>query len=492
MGLPHRRRPRDNRACRYTWVQGFGPATSGQGRSGRGHVVAMASVSSVESHTDGRDARPRPSLAAARPGAHSVIVGVAGLVGQVVAVVLGGMSMERKKVLTTLAVLTTLVLSCITIEVQPAQETAVRTMAPPSPTWTTVVTREPAVTPIASAVVPVPTVPNWPVVLADDFDDPESGFLSTSDEQSRLSYEDGQYSIGVIPERWVAWSSQSGYVSDFVAEVRVSAEAEVGFAGLIFRKQGDSQFYIFAVAPDGQYTLTTSSPAAGAILDWRDSSYIETGANPNRLRVVCVGATVSLYVNGQCLDTVQDATFSEGEVGMIAGTRAGETHALFHFDNLRVYAPTPVAPLSPTATSPGAPTATQVPVPPTTIPPSPTIAQATATRGPTEFDPVVFAQGLTADADPIMPSMTFPPGTTEVYAVWACRGMYQGLEMLSIWRLNGQVYAQSTQYWEKTAERGRWWLRLYRESGQPLPSGNYRVELFMGAQLLQSGTFTIQ
>ncbi len=417
----------------------------------------------------------------------------AGLGGQTVAVVLGGMSMDRNRVLATLAVLTTLILGCITVEVQPAGETAVRTMAPPaSPTWTAVVAREPTVTPIPSAVVPTPTVPNWPVVLADDFDDPESGFIRTSDEQSRLSYEDGQYSIGVIPERWVAWSSQSGYVSDFVMEVAVSADAEVGFAGLIFRKQGDSLFYIFAVAPDGQYTLTTSSPAAGAILDWRDSSYIETGANTNRLRVVCVGPTVALYVNGQYLDSAQDTTFSEGEVGMIAGTRAGETHALFHFDNLRVYAPTPVAPPTPTATSPAAPTATQVAAAPTALPPSPTTIQATATRGPTEFDPIVFAQGLTADVDPIMPSMTFPPGTTEVYAVWACRGMYQGLELLSIWFHNGQEYARSNAYWDKTAERGRWWLRLYRASGQPLPSGNYRLELYVGSRLLQSGTFTIQ
>ncbi len=401
--------------------------------------------------------------------------------------------MDRDKVLAILMVLTALLLGCITVEVQPAEETAVRTIAPPpSPTWTVLMSGEPTVTPTPLVVGPVPTVPNWPVVLADDFDDPESGFARSSDEQSWLSYEDGQYSIGVNPERWVAWTSQSGYLSDFVVEVAVSTDAEVGFAGLIFRKQGDSLFYIFAIAPDGQYTLTTSSPAAGAILDWRDSSYIKTGANTNRLRVVCVGATVTLYVNGQYLDTVQDTTFSEGEVGMMAGTRAGETHALFHFDNLRVYAPTPVAPASPTATSPGAPTATQVPVPPATIPPSPTTTRPTATRGPTEFDPIVFAQGLTEDSEPIMPSMSFPAGTTDVYAVWACRGMYPGLEMLSIWRLNGQVYAESTQYWEKTAERGRWWLHLYRASGQPLPSGNHSVELFVGAQLLQSGTFTIQ
>ncbi|MCJ7619216.1 MAG: hypothetical protein MUP64_03240 [Anaerolineae bacterium] len=348
------------------------------------------------------------------------------------------------------------------------------------------------VPPTPSPLPPTPTVPNWPLVLADDFDDPESGFIRTSDEKSRLFYEDGQYGIGVIPEDWVAWSSRSGYVSDFVMEVAVSADAEVGFAGVVFRKQGDSRFYMFAITPDGQYSLMKSAQAAEAILDWRDSSYIRTGADTNRLRVVCVGATVTLYVNGQYLDTVRDITFTEGEVGMIAGTWEGETHALFHFDNLRVYAPSPVAPPTPTATSPAASTATQVPPTPTPVPPSPTPIQPTPTRGPTEFDPIIFAQGLNAETDPIMPSMTFPPGTTEVYALWACRGMYQGLELHSIWYHNGQEYASGNAYWDRTVERGRWWLQLYRASGQPLPSGNYRLELYVGGQLLQSGTFTIQ
>jgi hypothetical protein len=408
--------------------------------------------------------------------------------------VLEGMSMDRNKVLATLALLTTFILGCITVEVNPPQETAVRTQAPlPSPTWTTAVSREPTVTATPSPLLPTPTVPNWPVVLADDFYDPESGFIRRSDERSQLFYEDGQYSIGVMPENLVVWSSPGGYVSsDFVMEVAVSADAEVGFAGVIFRKQGDAPFYMFAVTPDGQYTLATSGPAAAAMWDWRESSHIRAGTDTNQLRVVCVAGTVTLYVNGQYLETVRDVAFTDGEVGVIAGTQGGETHALFHFDNFRVYAPSPVTPPTPTSTTPAAPTATQVPVPPTSVPPSPTPMQPAPPMGPTEFDPIIFARGLNSELDPIMPTMTFPAGTTEVYAVWACRGMYPGLEMLSIWRLNGQVYIQSTQYWEKTAERGRWWLRLYRESGQPLPAGNYAVELFIGARLLQSGTFKIQ
>jgi hypothetical protein len=145
--------------------------------------------------------------------------------------------------------------------------------------------------------------------------------------------------------------------------------------------------------------------------------------------------------------------------------------------------------VAPQASSSPQPSSTTAPTP---FPPSPTPTQPAPTRGPTEFDPIIFAQGLNAEGDPIMPSMTFPPGTTEVYAIWACRGMYQGLELHSIWYHNGQEYASGNVNWDRAEERGRWWLQLYRASGQPLPSGNYRLELYVGGQLLQSGTFTIQ
>jgi len=331
-----------------------------------------------------------------------------------------------------------------------------------------------------SPLLPTPTVPNWPVVLADDFDDPESGFARDSDAESQLSYEGGRYSIGVIPETHLAWSSRGGYVSDFVMEVAVSAETEVGFAGMIFRKQGELQSYAFTVTPDGQYSLMKFGQVAEMILDWRESSDIRTGAETNRLRVACVGATMTLYVNGEYLDTVRDTTFPQGEVGMIVGTLEGETHALFHFDNLRVYAATPLVPPTPTATSPAAPTATRVP------------ASPTPTRGPTEFDPIVFASGLSPELDPDPPGMSFTYGIDKVYAVWACRGMYPGLEITHTWYHEGREVASGTFAWEEEKERGREYVSLDYPDGAPLPRGNYRLELYVGAQLLQSGTFTIQ
>jgi hypothetical protein len=177
---------------------------------------------------------------------------------------------------------------------------------------------------------------------------------------------------------------------------------------------------------------------------------------------------------------------------LIVATSEGESHALFHFDNLRVYAPTPVVPPTPTATPPATATSTRLPPTSTPVPPSPTPVRPTPTRGPTEFDPIVFAQGLTAQRDPVMPSMSFAYGIREVYAVWACRGMYRGLEIVHTWYHDGRECASGTVIREEDNERGREHVSLKGQEGGPLPSGNYRLELYVGGYLLQSGTFKIQ
>ena len=361
----------------------------------------------------------------------------------------------------------------------PSPETELRPTLPPdrsTPTETPTATPTPTPPP-----PPTPTAPNWPVVLADDFDDPESGFSQSSDEKSRLYYEDGQYVIGAIPQDWAAWSARSGDVSDFVMEVAVTAEAEVGLAGVIFRKQAGAQFYVFAIRPDGQYSLMRHAEAVSAIVDWRDSAHIETGTETNRLRVVCVGPAITLYVNGRYLDSVQDTTFANGEIGLIAGTWEGETHALFKFDNLRVYAPAPM--VLPTATPTLTPTVT-----PTRVPSSPT----PVTAGPVEFDPIIFAEGLTAELDPVMPSMSFAYGVNKVYAVWACRGMYRGLEIVHKWFHDGREVASGTVIRDVDAERGREWVSLDYPDGGALPSGHYTLELRVHGQLLQTGSFLVQ
>lgn len=222
----------------------------------------------------------------------------------------------------------------------------------------------------------VPAVPDWPLVLTDDFDDPASGFSHDRHEVHSLLYQDDHYAIEIQSDDWSAWTWRDQVFSDFVLEVDVTAQEEAGHGGVIFRRRGDHRFYRFTVTPEGQYRLRkkTTEDEWVTILDWLESPHIRTGLVSNRLRVACVGSTISLYANGQYLDAAQDTAFSEGTFGLTAGTVEGETNALFYFDNLKVYA---------AGTAPS-PTAMPSTVPPTpTLPPTPTpVPTSTPTPAP--------------------------------------------------------------------------------------------------------------
>jgi hypothetical protein len=211
-----------------------------------------------------------------------------------------------------------------------------------SPTPTQVAMESPTPTrPPIPTVMPVPTVPSWSLAVVDDFDDPESGFWEGSDENRRHFYQDGRYGIEITQEDWSSWSWRDDVFSDLVMEVDVIPQSEAGEGGVIFRREGSFQFYQFNITPDGQYRLRKKVTEEDweEIIDWRESPHIRTDLVPNRLRVVCVGPAISLYVNGRYLDSVQDTTFTEGKVGLAAGTFDGEPQAVFSFGDLRVWAP---------------------------------------------------------------------------------------------------------------------------------------------------------
>jgi len=68
------------------------------------------------------------------------------------------------------------------------------------------------------------------------------------------------------------------------------------------------------------------------------SDAIKQGSTTNRLRIDCVGSNIALFVNGQQVATVSDASYTSGDVGFLAGTFEIPSTEI-HFDNLLVSRP---------------------------------------------------------------------------------------------------------------------------------------------------------
>ena len=260
----------------------------------------------------------------------------------------------------------------------------------------------------------------------------------------------------------------------FIAKLS-SSESGAGNYGAAFRMDpaNEGTFYEFELRANGEWTVwkwVDFSPRDIA------SGTVELDpSGEDSVSVMADGPRLSFLVNGGPVTDITDAEVREGPIRFMATVLEEEAEIEVAISDVVVQeqgSPSP-RPSSTTA--------------PTAAPPSPT-----ATRGPVEFDPIIFSTALDANFDPIAPGTSFPRGTTTIHAVWACRGMYQGLEVTAIWYHNGEQYWSNTRPWSIPDERGNWAFGIEHQNGSPLPSGNWRLELHAEGRLLQSGAFTIQ
>jgi hypothetical protein len=184
--------------------------------------------------------------------------------------------------------------------------------------------------------------PRSVVLYSDDFSDPESGWYEGSFGDREYRYEKGEYVMLVKKNDLAAWvvGPQERF-TDFTleADVRLVEGPEIAEMGLVFRLREEGNFYFFRVNGYGQYIVSKNVNG-----EWQEiagmglvtSPHIKTGGATNRLKVVCQGPQIALYVNDHYLTTVSDDSFSEGKIGLIAAATKYPEPVKVAFDNLVV------------------------------------------------------------------------------------------------------------------------------------------------------------
>jgi eukaryotic-like serine/threonine-protein kinase len=118
-------------------------------------------------------------------------------------------------------------------------------------------------------------------------------------------------------------------LGDFTLQVQLTILS--GDAGGVTLRVVHSNFYLFAIAPDGSYHFDIlNGLSLPSVVKQGSSSAIHKGLNqPNLLAVVARGGTFMLYVNNQLIDTVSDATFATGQIGLAAEESSNTTAVAF-------------------------------------------------------------------------------------------------------------------------------------------------------------------
>lgn len=186
------------------------------------------------------------------------------------------------------------------------------------------------------------------VLFKDDFSDTAGGWIrSTVDEDYRLDdgsivdYADGAYQIYVNSAQYDYWSNPGLSFTDVRVEVdaTLAAGPEINRVGVICRHKDEKNFYFFIVSTDGYYAIGKVVEDQLSLLgDEQMQRTRALNAGTNRLRVECVGSTLTFYANDKPLGIVEDADLTSGDVGLIAGAFE-DAGVDVRFDNFVVYKP---------------------------------------------------------------------------------------------------------------------------------------------------------
>ncbi len=188
-----------------------------------------------------------------------------------------------------------------------------------------------------------PKVQSGGTLYFDDFSDDSSGWDTWSDEKSQAAYDQGGLRMRVSQANYDTWSRPGRRYGDAriaVDTTRLGGPDNNNY-GILCRYSNRSNFYALVISSDGYAGILKVKEGKYQILSGEALSYQEAvrqGGEMNVIGAECVGDRLALYANGNLLLEAQDADFSDGEVGLIAGS-FDETGVDILFDNFYVIQP---------------------------------------------------------------------------------------------------------------------------------------------------------
>lgn len=182
------------------------------------------------------------------------------------------------------------------------------------------------------------------VLFQDDFSDPASGWRQpTENAGGVLDYAYDTFHIQVNDPQTLMWSGPGLRFTDVRIEVDAikAAGPEDDDFGVVCRAQDRENFYFLVISGDGYYGIGKVEEGVQTLIGMPallPSEEVHRGVVLNHMRADCIDNTLSFYVNGLLLKTVEDDTFSGGDVGLAAGT-FNEAGTEVYFDNFTVLQP---------------------------------------------------------------------------------------------------------------------------------------------------------
>ncbi len=187
------------------------------------------------------------------------------------------------------------------------------------------------------------------IIHEDDFSNPASGWTASSSATGEAKYENGGYHLITKGAGHIIAGTNPAIkqLTDFILEVDAKSfsSAQDASYGIIFRQQDvrnfDNFYYFQIYSNTGQYKFEKQIQGVWSSLkELTTSNTINQASSTNRLKIVCVGDKIELYVNDINLSTINDSSLPSGFIGLaVASGAEQESSADVVFDNIKIYFP---------------------------------------------------------------------------------------------------------------------------------------------------------
>jgi len=197
---------------------------------------------------------------------------------------------------------------------------------------------------IETEAPPTETPTGGDTLLEDDFsDDSIWGLLDESD--TTISYDNEDLRFEIYLENWIVWSTPTGdYFEDVHIEVTATnngGESTTAFGILCYQQDNTSSYYYAVITPGGEYAIAKAEDGQTDLFftnddQWGDSSVIKQNKSTYRMGMDCGQGKLTLYVDGEEVDSVTDATYTGGSPGLIVWSGENVDSADVSFDDYLV------------------------------------------------------------------------------------------------------------------------------------------------------------
>ncbi len=184
------------------------------------------------------------------------------------------------------------------------------------------------------------STPSPKVILSDDFSSSQWG--TGTDSDSSIEYANNALQMIVFKKNYFVWSTPND--KDYqnvhleVTVINNGTDATTAFGIICNQQATNSNFYYVAMTPAGEYAIAKASEGQSDLFltnsdQWAPSDAITKNAASYRIGADCGSGTLTLYVDGQQIVSVSDATYTTGGIALLTWSGENATTTNVSFDD---------------------------------------------------------------------------------------------------------------------------------------------------------------